>query len=70
MRQLATAIKVSEAMKEVKAFEWEGDYQWPARPALKAFGRFARRWQGRYPKAVRCVREDLESLLEFYSFPA
>jgi transposase-like protein len=38
--------------------------------AQKAFGRFARRWQGKYPKAVKCVREDIESLLEFYSFPA
>jgi len=33
MRQEATAIKVSEAMKEVKAFDWEGDY----RPAMRAF---------------------------------
>jgi len=33
MRQEATAMKVSEAMKEVKAFDWEGDY----RPAARAF---------------------------------
>jgi transposase-like protein len=35
MWQEATAIKVSEAMKEVKAFEWEGDYQPAARAFLK-----------------------------------
>jgi len=38
--------------------------------AEQAFGRFARRWQGKYPKAVACVKEDIESLLEFYVFPA
>jgi len=37
--------------------------------AQKAFGAFVRRWQGKYPKAVKCVLEDIESLLEFYSFP-
>ena len=35
MRQEATAIKVSEAMKEVKAFDWEGDYRPEARAFLK-----------------------------------
>jgi transposase-like protein len=38
--------------------------------AQKAFGTFVRRWEGKYPKAVACVREDIESLLEFYAFPA
>jgi len=37
--------------------------------AQKAFGAFVRRWEGKYPKAVACVKEDIESLLEFYTFP-
>jgi len=36
--------------------------------AQQAFGAFVRRWQGKYPKAVACVKEDIESLLEFYAF--
>ena len=38
--------------------------------AQKAFGALVRRWEGKYPQAVACVREDIESLLEFYAFPA
>jgi putative transposase len=38
--------------------------------ARKAFGRFARRWGTRYPKAVACVAEDLEELLAFFALPS
>lgn len=37
--------------------------------ALRAFNRWANRWGELYPKAVRCVEKDLETLLAFYDFP-
>jgi transposase-like protein len=35
MQQLGTKIKIRQAIKEVKAFEWEGDYKPAARAAIK-----------------------------------
>lgn len=37
--------------------------------ALKAFHQWQKRWQGRAPKAVACVAEDLEELLAFFACP-
>lgn len=37
--------------------------------ARKAAGQWARQWQTLYPKAVQCLRNDLEELLTFYRFP-
>jgi putative transposase len=37
--------------------------------ALRAFDRWANRWGELYPKAVRCIEKDLETLLTFYDFP-
>jgi transposase-like protein len=37
--------------------------------ARRAARRFADRWEARYPAAVRCLRQDLDSLLEFLRFP-
>jgi putative transposase len=34
--------------------------------ALSAFGSWARRWRGVYPKAVKCLEEDLEELLAHF----
>lgn len=36
--------------------------------ARRAARRFAERWTERYPKAVHCLRQDLDSLLEFLRF--
>jgi putative transposase len=36
MRYVDTAISIRQAYKEVKAFEWEGDYRAAARKAIKA----------------------------------
>lgn len=36
--------------------------------ARRAARRFADRWEERYPLAVRCLRQDLDSLLEFLRF--
>jgi len=36
MRYVDTAISIRQAFKEVKAFEWEGDYRAAARKAIKA----------------------------------
>ena len=36
--------------------------------ARKAAGRFAKKWGKTYPKAVDCLRRDLEALLEFMRF--
>lgn len=36
--------------------------------ARRAARRFADHWQGRYPRAVHCLRQDLDSLLEFLCF--
>lgn len=46
-------------------------YTAPTRSAaLAAFKRWRDRWIAPYPKAVRCLEKDLESLLTFYYFPA
>ena len=37
--------------------------------ARRAARRFADRWEERYPAAVRCLRQDLDELLEFLRFP-
>jgi putative transposase len=37
--------------------------------ALKAYGRWTRRWQDLYPKAVACVEKDLDLLLAVYALP-
>ena len=36
--------------------------------ARKVAGRFSRRWGKRYPKAVKCLRDDLDELLECFRF--
>jgi len=36
--------------------------------ARRAARRFADRWEERYPRAVHCLRQDLDSLLEFLHF--
>ena len=36
--------------------------------ARKASGDFARKWEDVYPKAVKCLRDDLDELLAFYLF--
>ena len=36
--------------------------------ARRAAGRFSRRWARQYPKAVKCLRDDLDELLECYRF--
>jgi len=38
------------------------------RQAQKAAGKFADKWKSDYPKAVECLRQDLDSLLEFMRF--
>lgn len=35
MQQLGTKVRIRQAIKEVKAFEWEGDYKPAARDAIK-----------------------------------
>lgn len=37
--------------------------------AMKAYTRWAQRWQTRYPKAVICVHKDLDLLLAVYALP-
>lgn len=39
------------------------------REAIGAFWRFAHRWRGSYPRAVRCVEEHLEELLAHFREP-
>lgn len=38
--------------------------------ALKAIAVFIRKFEDKYPKAVKCLTKDQESLLTFFSFPA
>jgi transposase-like protein len=38
------------------------------RSARRAARRFADRWEDRYPGAVRCLRRDLEALLQFFRY--
>ncbi len=38
--------------------------------AEKAFNFFVDLYQGKYPKAVQCLKKDRECLLAFYEFPA
>jgi len=39
------------------------------REAIRAFWRWAQRWRGSYPKAVRCIEKDLEELLAHFQEP-
>lgn len=39
------------------------------RAATEAFRRWARRWRPLYPKAVRCLEKDLDSLLTVFNYP-
>ena len=38
--------------------------------AMTAFETFSRMYRAKYPKAVACVEDDLDTLLTFYDFPA
>ena len=40
------------------------------RAATRAFRRWSDRWLPVYPKAVRCLEKDLDSLLVFFDYPA
>ena len=40
-----------------------------AKGALKLFDRWKKRWQAQAPKAVACIEDDLEALLEFFQMP-
>lgn len=46
-------------------------FQAPTRKAAeRAFDRFVREFEAKYPKAADCLSKDRESLLTFYDFPA
>ncbi len=38
--------------------------------ATRAFDRFLRTYEPKYPKATACLEKDREELLTFYAFPA
>ncbi len=38
--------------------------------ATRAFKRWSKRWQSTYPRAVRCLEKDLDSLLTVFNYPA
>jgi putative transposase len=37
--------------------------------AVRAFKRWRNKWINQYPRAVRCIQKDLDSLLTFFGFP-
>ena len=39
------------------------------REAVKVYTKWAGRWRGVYPKAIKCIEKDLEELLNFYYCP-
>ena len=53
MRYVGTAISIRQAFKEVKAFEWDGEYRAAARAAIKAV------LEG---KMENCIEEHLEEM--------
>jgi transposase-like protein len=45
-------------------------YRQPTRKkAAERYFRWARKWTGKYPRAVRCLARDIDRLLVHYSFP-
>lgn len=52
-----------KALQEIWMAETKAD-------AEKGFGAFEAAYEGKYPKAVECLRKDREALLTFYDFPA
>jgi len=54
MRYVDTAISIRQAYKEVKAFEWEGDYRAAARKAIKAL------LEGRMEEYIEDHLEEME----------
>ena len=55
--------KAKSALHEIYGAETKED-------ALRAFDRFIKTYDAKYPKAVECLSKDREALLAFYDFPA
>lgn len=55
--------KVKSALHEI----WQAEKKVEA---VKAFDRFEKMFEAKYPKAVQCLQKDREELLAFYDFPA
>jgi putative transposase len=74
--QRCWAHKTRNVLGKVKKADWavvKRDLHWIShaenlRSARKAARRFADRWQDRYPGAVRCLRRDLEAMLQFFRY--
>jgi len=65
MARTVTIRSLPEAFAVIKEMQGQ-DYQWGE--DYRAAGRFARRWQGAYPKAVAGLRNDLDELLACFAF--
>lgn len=76
-RQRCWAHKVRNILDKVKKTDWEGvkkalgaiSHAPSPRKAVEAFWRFAQHYRWRYPRAVQCLKEDLDDLLTFYRCP-
>jgi putative transposase len=61
--------KIRKADREAAKADLRKIYQAEGiRAARSAARQFADRWEGAYPRAVKCLRNDLEELLNFFSF--
>jgi len=74
--QRCWAHKTRNVLGKVKKADWAAvkrdlhriSHAENLRSARKAARRFADRWEERYPSAVRCLRKDLEALLQFFRY--
>jgi putative transposase len=68
LRNLESRLKASQqrCLEEAQLI-YQADH---SKAALQAFRTWKKRWQKVTPGAVRCLEEDLEELLAFYSTPA
>lgn len=75
--QRCWAHKARNVLDKVRKGDWERvkrglsqiSHAQDRTAARSAARRFAARWERTYPAAVRCLRADLDELLEFFRFP-
>lgn len=77
-RQRCWAHKTRNVLDKVKKADWEAvkralgaiSHASNRAQAISAFWRFAQRYRDLYPRAVQCVKNDLEDLLSFLDCPS
>lgn len=68
MQNVASRVRKADQLSVLKGLRKVYDAA-NRKAAERAYARWARKWKGRYSKAVECVDKDLEWLLNIYTLP-